>query len=84
MKVKSESEVTQSCPTLRDPTDCSLPGSSVDGTFQARVLEWVAIALSDIIYISIYKRFSITFDKCLRKNIPPQKKEEMEKLENIN
>jgi len=48
MKVKSESEVTQSCPTLRDPMDCSLPGSSVPGIFQARVLEWVAIALSAI------------------------------------
>ena len=46
MKVKSESEVTQSCPTLRDPMDCSLPGSSVHGIFQARVLEWVAIALA--------------------------------------
>ena len=46
MKVKSESEVTQSCPTLSDPMDCSLPGSSVRGIFQARVLEWVAIAFS--------------------------------------
>ena len=46
MKVKSESEFTQSCPTLSDPTDCSLPGSSVHGIFQARVLEWVAIAFS--------------------------------------
>ena len=45
MKVKSESEVTQSCPTLSDPMDCSLPGSSVHGIFQARVLEWGAIAL---------------------------------------
>ena len=44
MKVKSESEVTQSCPTLGDPVDCSLPGSSVQGIFQARVLEWGAIA----------------------------------------
>ena len=43
MKVKSESEVAQSCPTLSDPMDCSLPGSSVHGIFQARVLEWVAI-----------------------------------------
>ena len=43
MKVKSEREVTQSCPTLRDPMDCSLPGSSVHGIFQARVLEWGAI-----------------------------------------
>ena len=46
MKGKSESEVAQSCPTLRDPMDCSLPGSSVHGVFQARVLEWVAIAFS--------------------------------------
>ena len=43
MKVKSESEVAQSCVTLSDPMDCSLPGSSVHGIFQARVLEWVAI-----------------------------------------
>ena len=47
MKGKSESEVAQSCPTLRDPMDCSLPGSSVHGIFQARVLEWGAIAFSD-------------------------------------
>ena len=46
MKVKSESEVIQLCPTLRDPMDCSLPGSSVHGIFQARVLEWGAIAFS--------------------------------------
>ena len=46
MKVKSESEVTQSCPTLSNPMDCSLPGSSVHGSFQARVLEWGAIAFS--------------------------------------
>ena len=43
MKVKSESEVAQSCPTLRDPMDCSLPGSSVHWIFQVRVLEWGAI-----------------------------------------
>ena len=47
MKVKSESEVTQSCPTLCDPMDCSLPASPVHGIFQARVLEWGAIAFSD-------------------------------------
>ena len=46
MKVRSKSEVTQSCPTLSNPMDCSLPGSSVHGIFQARVLEWVAIAFS--------------------------------------
>ena len=46
MKVKSESEVAQSYLTLSDPMDCSLPGSSVHGIFQARVLEWGAIAFS--------------------------------------
>ena len=46
MKVKSESEVAQLCPTLSDPMDCSLLGSSVHGIFQARVLEWGAIAFS--------------------------------------
>ena len=46
MKVKRETEVAQSCPTLRDPMDCSLPGSSVHGIFQARVLEWGASAFS--------------------------------------
>ena len=49
MKVKSESEVAQSCLTLSDPMDCSLIGSSVHGIFQARVLEWGAIAFSDLI-----------------------------------
>ena len=49
MKVKNESEVTQLCPTLSGPMDCSLPGSSVHAIFQARVLEWGAIVL----YISL-------------------------------
>ena len=48
MKVKSESEDAQSCLTLRDPMDYSLPGSSVHGIFQARVLEWGAIAFSEM------------------------------------
>ena len=48
MKVKSESEVTQSSPTLGDLMDCSLPGSSIHGIFQARVLEWGAIAIDGI------------------------------------
>src|SRR5574337_648994 len=67
MRVKRESEVTQSCLTPSNPMDCSLPGSSVHGIFQARVLEWVAIAFFNInIYITykcnyiIYKWF-----KCL-------------------
>ena len=47
MKVKSESEVAQSCPTLSHPMDFSPPGSSIHGIFQARVLEWGAVAFSD-------------------------------------
>ena len=46
MKVESEREVTQLCPTLSDPMDYSLPGSSIHGIFQARILEWGAIAFS--------------------------------------
>ena len=53
MKVKSESEVAQSCPTLSDPMDCSLPGSSIQGILQARVLEWGAIAFRQ--YRDTYK-----------------------------
>ena len=49
MKVKSDSEVTESCPTLSDLMDCSPPGSSIHGIFQARVLEWGAIAFSALI-----------------------------------
>ena len=48
MKVKSEREVAQSCPTRSDPVDCSPPGSSIHGIFQARVLEWGAIAIVDM------------------------------------
>ena len=48
MNVKRESEIAQSYPTLSDPMDCSLPGSSVHGIFQARVLEWGAIAFSEV------------------------------------
>ena len=49
MKVKNESEAAQSCPTPSDPMDCSPPGSSVHGIFQARVLEWGAIAFSVVV-----------------------------------
>ena len=60
MKVKSESEVSQSCLTLSDPMDCNLPGSSVHGIFQARVLEWGAIAFSRAIsYIFVNKENNI-------------------------
>ena len=55
MKVKSESEVAQSCSTLSDPMDCSLQGSSVHGIFQARVLEWVAIGTMNL---KIYEKGS--------------------------
>ena len=54
MKVKSESEVTQSCLTLSDPMDCSPLGSSIHGIFQARVLEWGAIAFSKGSHIDMY------------------------------
>ena len=50
MKVKTESEVAQSCPTLSDPMNCSPPGSSVHGIFQARALEWVAIAFTSWLF----------------------------------
>ena len=55
MRVKSESEVAQSCPTLSDPMDCSLPGSSIHGIFQARVLEWGAIAFSERVIWKVAK-----------------------------
>ena len=57
MKEKSESEVAQSCPTLRDPMDCSLPGSSIHWICQARALEWGAIAFS-IRYYSLIQFIS--------------------------
>ena len=53
MKVESESEVAQSCPTLSNPMDCSLPGSSIHGIFQARVLEWDAIAFSPYVLYDV-------------------------------
>ena len=71
MKVKSESEVAQSCPTLSDPMDCSLPGSSNPGIFQARVLEWVAIAFSICMHIwlhmvpSAFQVYQILLLSCL-------------------
>ena len=58
MKAKSESEVTQSCLTLSDPVDCNLPGSSIHVIFQARVLEWVAIAFSET-ELNAVKGFSV-------------------------
>ena len=57
MKVESESEVAQACPTLSDPMDCNPPGSSIHGIFQARVPEWGAIAFSN--YIAQGTQFSV-------------------------
>ena len=81
MKVKSESEVAQSCLTLRDPMDCSLPGSLVQGILQARVLEWVAISFSipraDVpqtneINILIVLETKSLKSKCFQKLIPSE------------
>ena len=63
MKVKSESEVIQLCLTLSDPVDCSLPGFSIHGIFQARVLEWGAIAFSMTNLDSIVKSRDYFVDK---------------------
>jgi len=63
MKVKSESEVAQSCRTLRDPMDCSLPGSSIHGIFHARALEWGAIAFSGcFVELGINRRMGLILD----------------------
>ena len=66
MKVKRESEVAQLCPTLRDPMDHRLPGSSVHGIFQARILEWVAIAFSMTNLDNILKIRDITLPAKVR------------------
>ena len=65
MKVKSESEVAQSCPTLSDPMDCSLPGSSIHGIFQARLLEWSAIAFSKLTHDNTTNIFGLGLIKFL-------------------
>ena len=57
--MKSEREVAQSCPTLGDPMDCSPPGSSVHGIFQAKVLEWGAIAFSDSGGLEGFKQYQV-------------------------
>ena len=64
MKVKSESEVAQSCPTLSNTMDCSLPGSSIHGIFQARVLEWGAIAFSKDVFKSSYNDLKFMVQNC--------------------
>ena len=77
MKVKSESEVTQSLPTLTDPIDCSLPGSSIHGIVQARVLECVAIAFSRI---RVQER---KLDIMVENNISREYSEECSKIEEM-
>ena len=68
MKVKSESEVAQLCPTLSDPMDCSPPGSSVHGIFQARVLEWGAIAFSNSPQIDVVG-FEVQITACRQEQV---------------
>ena len=84
MKVESESEVTQSCPTLSDLMDCSLPGSSVHGIFQARVLEWGTIAFSAGEFYPPQKKtfrkyaYWMNFERdSYYKNYPNQRKENL-------
>ena len=69
VKVKSEREIAQSCQTLHDPIDCSLPGSSIHGIFQARVLEWIAIAFP-ITCLSI----KLLLSDLLSSNLSPNQK----------
>ena len=69
MKVKSEREVAQSCPTLSDPMDCSLPGSSIHGILQARVLDWGAIAFSYLDNILKSRDITLPTKVCLVKAI---------------
>ena len=70
LAVKSESEVAQSCPTLSDPMDCSLPGSSVHGIFQAIVLEWGAIAFTFTLHIHALEKEMATHSSVLAWRIP--------------
>ena len=70
MQVKSEIEVTQSCPTLSNPMDCSLPGSSIHGIFQARVLEQGAIAFSSFQLGIYFAHSSVYMSELLSQLIP--------------
>ena len=77
MKVKNESEVTRSCLTLSDPMDCSLPGSTIHGIFQAKVLEWGAIAFFSLQSIGSQKSWTwlkrlSMHTTCLKKNALPK------------
>ena len=92
MKVKSESEVTQLCLPLSDPMDCSLPGFSIHGIFQARVLEWVASAFSNSHFISgcfyylvLLQGVSLSFEhSTLTKKTEKQKKKFLDLLLGTN
>ena len=68
MKVKSEREVAQPCPTLSDPMDCGLPGSSIHGIFQARVLEWGAIAFSAVYTSNELLEAQVSYNQARWKN----------------
>ena len=80
VKVKSESEVAQSYPTLSDPMDCSPPGSSVHGIFQARVLEWGAIAfMASIIFSLLFKGWIVPVAQTV-KNLPAMQETQVRSL----
>ena len=66
LALASESEVAQSCPTLSDPMDCSLPGSSIHGIFQARVLEWGATAFSKSLSLDVYNFSDLVINLMLK------------------
>ena len=83
MKVKSEREVAQLCPTLSDPIDCSLPGSSIHGILQARVLEWDTIAFSGQLILNMIGTFTLVYSWAKSSNTKPilmKVKEESEKV----
>ena len=80
MKVKRESEVSQLCPTPSNPMDCSLPGSSIHGIFQARVLEWGAIAFSITIYIYIGSPLSMHTNICIHTHVKQTNKPKNESV----
>ena len=80
MKVKSESEVAQLCPTLSNPMDCSLPGSSIHGIFQARVLEWAAIAFFKCVSYKGAKNISEEYPKAELENTDGRSKLKREVL----
>ena len=78
MQVKSEREVAESCPVLSDPIDCSLPGSSVHGIFQAGALEWGAIAFSEGVYLGEPKGASLVAQ--MVKRLPVMRETQVQSL----